>query len=115
MYKKTLIFSPFYWTIISLTLTYLLKFIKNSTILEKISKNSFIIYLSHPLILDIFNTKLNWPNLEFTSSTFINYFINISITFLIVLSISYLLSFIYLKLNTLKKTVTVQPNSHSPN
>lgn len=92
-YKTTLLFSPLYWSLIILTFTYLLRYIKKGTLLNKISKNSFIIYLSHPLILDIINNKLKWQTINITSSTLTNYVIDSLIKFIIIFSLSYLLSF----------------------
>ena len=97
-YKTTLLFSPIYWTIIILTLVYLLRYIKNSTFLNKISKNSFIIYLSHPLIIDIINNKFKLIKLSITNSQFINYGINIILQLIIVLGTSYFISILFQKI-----------------
>ena len=100
-YKTTLLFSPLYWSLIILTLTYLLRYIKESRLLNKISKNSFIIYLAHPLILSILNDKLHWKIINFTNSPFINYLIDLIIKFIILFTLSYLLSVIWYKLKEL--------------
>lgn len=99
-YKTTLLLSPFYWTIVTITLLYLLKYIKKGTFLNKISQNSFIIYLSHPLILDIILYKTNLFPLHITSSTFVNYSIEIIIKFVLLLIPCYLLSVIWYKSKT---------------
>jgi len=99
-YKSTLLFSPLYWCLIILTLTYLLRYIKKCAFLNNISKYSFVIYLSHPLILNFLNAKFKWETINFTSSTLVNYSFSILIKFIIVISTSYLFSFIWY---TLKK------------
>lgn len=98
-YRATLLFSPFYWSVVIITMLYLLRYIKKSTFLSKISKYSFIIYLSHPLILDIVNKELK--PFSVTSSSFINYSIDVVIKLIIVLTIAYLLSFIWYKLKNI--------------
>lgn len=97
-YKATLLFSPLYWSLIILTLTYFLRYINKSTFLSKISQKSFVIYLSHPLILDILNKSLNYEIFNITPFLTANYFINIFTKFLITLSMSYFLSYIWFKL-----------------
>jgi len=101
-YKTTLLFSPFYWTLIILTLAYLSRYIKKDKFLNTINKHSFIIYLVHPLILDIINAKINWQSISFSSSTFVNYCIELTIKFSIVFSLSYLIAFLWYKLKKLK-------------
>jgi len=104
IYKDSLLFSPLYWNLIILTLFYLLRYIKKSTFLTEISKKSFIIYLSHPLVLDIVSKKLSTYNLTFPGGAFINYSINLAISFIIILVITYLLSFIYYYIKNAVKT-----------
>lgn len=99
-YKTTLLFSPFYWVLIILSLTYLLRYIKSCPFLEEISKKSFIIYLVHPLILNIVNNHINF---SIINSTFFNYLINIALKFIIILSISYLISLIWYSFTNLGK------------
>lgn len=94
-YKEKLFISPIYWVSITLTLTYLLRYIKNSKILNEISKKSFIIYLSHPLFMSILDNELNYQMINITNSVFANYCINLFIRFAIILTTSYLLALIW--------------------
>lgn len=103
-YKTTLLFSPLYWSLIIVTLTYLLRYVKEFKLLSNISKYSFVIYLSHPLILDIIN-KLNYEYIKISNSPFFNYCIEFFIKFIIVVGLSYLLSFIWYKLKKIVSSV----------
>ncbi len=89
-YTSTLLFSPIYWSLIILTLVYLLRYINRSLVLEEISKKSFIIYLFHPLILSFLPNDLG---INIFSSSSVNYIFMLLIKFLIVLIVSYILAF----------------------
>lgn len=57
--------------------------------LLKISKQSFFIYLIHPLILNIFTVNLSWAESAVTKSAFANYTIDFVCKYVLVLFISY--------------------------
>ncbi len=89
-YTSTLLFSPVYWSLIILTLVYLLRYINRSIFLEEISKKSFIIYLAHPLVLSFLPNNFE---ISIFSSSSINYIFMLLIKFIIALTASYLLAF----------------------
>ena len=99
--RTQLIVSPIYWCIICVSLLYFFKQSNKKTpFLNKISLYSFIIYLTHPLF--IFLLAVNFPSfIIITNNHFINYLIDTMLRFIIILSASYLVSFIWYKLKTI--------------
>lgn len=99
-YKDSLLFSPIYWTLAILTLTYFLRYVKNLKIINEISKKSFIIYLCHPLFINLLSSRLYVLN--FTQNTLINYILNTLLSFFIVLIASYIIASLWYKLKSVK-------------
>ena len=95
--RTQLIVSPIYWCIICPSLLYFFKQLNRKTpFLNKISQHSFIIYLVHPVFLYLL--AVNFPSfIIITNSHFINYIIDTVIRFAIILSASYLVSFVWYK------------------
>ena len=95
--RTQLIVSPIYWCIICTSLLYFFKQLNKKTpFLNKISQHSFIIYLVHPVFLYLL--AVNFPSfIIITNNHFINYIIDTIIRFVIILSASYLVSFIWYK------------------
>lgn len=95
--RTQLIVSPIYWCIICTSLLYFFKQLNRKTpFLNKISQHSFIIYLIHPVFLYLL--AVNFPGfIIITNNHFINYIIDTVIRFAIVLSASYLVSFVWYK------------------
>ena len=92
-YISTL-FIPIYWSLASITLFNFSLFIKKDIILKEISDKSFVIYLSHPLVLDHVKIWLADNPTRLSNNALINFFLLFIVKFVIVLGISYLIGLV---------------------